>query len=166
MLSLEKDDTLLIRNYASTTSALQSNLYVGGVNKGNNETLLLMKIAPLPSKKDYKEWSLDCLSKRKQYLFKKILDKMLCDKELVLKGFNVHGTFHSSKTQTVLTESNVIFDASSNVAGSPAYINLTSTYHQILNVNQSIGWEITSLKKEFHHRQATTSMASMIYLLI
>ena len=300
LLSLEKDDTLLIRNYASSSSALQSNLYVGGLNKGNNETLLLMKIAPLPSKKEYKEWSLDCLSKRKQYLFKKILDKMLCDKELMLKGFNVHGTFHTNKTQIVPTESNVLFDSSSNVAGlgwsdisgdqikicedgvykiffltttntscqftvyvngnpldystqgsnrgagqttmrtlvelckgdvvtiknhtsyngqiviseyaggvqpslsavvtifkiapkcksspcdiklnkyhekcceefkqyllhnkclqvagSPAYINVCSTYHQLINVNQSLGWETTSIKKEFHHRQATSSM--------
>jgi len=119
MIQLEKDDSVVIRNYQSVSSALETALYVGGLNKGNNETFLLMKIAPLPCEHDHecKEWSLDCLSKRKQYLFKKILDKMLCDKELMLKGFNVHGTFHTNKTQTVITENNIVYDSSSNVAG-------------------------------------------------
>lgn len=303
MIRLEKDDSVVIRNYQSSSSALETALYVGGLNKGNNETFLLMKVAPLPCEKrerECDEWSLDCLSKRKQYLFKKILDKMLCDKELMLKGFNVHGTFHTTKTQTVITENNILFDSSSNVAGlgwsdvsgdqikicedgvykvfflattntscqftiylndtpidhstqgsnrgagqtsirvlveankgdvltvknhtsfngqlviseyaggvypsvsaittifkiapkckpsvcdfklnkyhercseefkkyllnnkylqiagSPAYINVTSTTAQTLVVNQPISWEITSLKKDFHHRQCTTSM--------
>lgn len=303
MISLEKDDSVVIRNYQSASSAIESSLYVGGLNKGNNETFLLMKVAPLPREKrdrESEEWSLDCLSKRKQYLFKKILDKMLCDKELMLKGFNVHGSFNTTKGQIVLTEGNVLFDSSSNVAGlgwsdvssdqikicedgvykvfflattttacqftvylngnpidhstqgsnrgagqtsirvlvecskgdvltiknhtsfnsqlviseyaggvypsisaittvfkiapkckpspcdfklnryhekcceefkkyllhnkclqvagSPAYINLTSTTAQTLVANQPLSWEITNLKKDFHHRQCTTSM--------
>jgi hypothetical protein len=117
MIQLEKDDSVVIRNYQSVSSALETALYVGGLNKGNNQTILLMKIAPLPYERECNEWSLDCLSKRKQYLFKKILDKMLCDKELMLKGFNVHGTFHTNKTQTVITENNIVYDSSSNVAG-------------------------------------------------
>jgi hypothetical protein len=42
---------------------------------------------------------------------------MLLDKELMLKGFNVHGSFFSQNSQTILTESNVIWDKYLNVSG-------------------------------------------------
>jgi hypothetical protein len=42
---------------------------------------------------------------------------MLCDKELMLKGFNVHGSFFSNIAQNIATESNIIWDKYINVAG-------------------------------------------------
>jgi hypothetical protein len=120
MLNLQKDDVIMVRNYLSS-SPLQSSLYTGGLQPGNNETYLMMKIANLPIKeKDHcheHKFDIDCLSNRKQFLFKKLLEKMLCDKDLMLQGFNVHGTFWSTNTQEVLTESDVVFNESSNVNG-------------------------------------------------
>jgi hypothetical protein len=115
MIRLEKDDTVIVRNYLSSSNALQSNTYNGGLLPGNNETFLIMKIASLPCKNKDLDWKPECLSKRKEYLFKKILDKMLLDKELMLKGFNTIGTFYTTQTQTVLTDTDIKYDSSNNV---------------------------------------------------
>lgn len=120
MLKLKKDDNVVIRNYVSSNSAVTSKLYTGGSNPGNDLTFVLLKIAPLcPPNYDCKNWEVfeKCLSKRKKVLFKKLLDKMLCDKELMLKGFNVRGTFYTKIQQAVLTETDVMFDNYSNVNG-------------------------------------------------
>lgn len=42
---------------------------------------------------------------------------MLCDKELMLKGFNVHGVFYNQNSQVVLTEAPIIFDSNNSVSG-------------------------------------------------
>jgi hypothetical protein len=118
MYSFNKDDTIIIRNYESTVNALISPLNIGGLLNGINTTFLLMKIAPLPSLENKllcESWNNDCLSRRKHYLFKKITEKMLCDKELMLKGFNTHGTFYTTIQQSVATENDFIYDSSSNV---------------------------------------------------
>jgi len=121
ILNLNKDDTIIVRNYLSSSTIIQSNPNMGGSQNGNNETFLLMKIAPLQSddyKKDWDKKSEDnnkCLSRRKKYLFKKLLEKMLCDKDLMLKGFNTRGTFYSITQQTVFTEAPVVFTANKNV---------------------------------------------------
>jgi hypothetical protein len=47
----------------------------------------------------------------------KILEKMLVDKDLMLNGFNIHGTFWSTLGQEILTENNVLFSDTSNVNG-------------------------------------------------
>jgi hypothetical protein len=120
MLALNKDDTVVFRNYTSNASALVANVNIGGVQVGNNITFLLMKIAALPNKEYMRiteSWSHECLSKHKLYLYKKVLDKMLHDKELMLKGFDVHGSFYTQVTQTVPTESNVVFTNFVNVNG-------------------------------------------------
>ena len=118
MLELKQDDTIMIRDYLSS-SALQSSLYVGGLQPGNNQTFLMMKISSdhhcMYNECD--KFDIKCLSSRKQYLFKKILEKMLVDKELMLNGFDIHGTFWSTNGQDVLTENNVLFDNCSNVNG-------------------------------------------------
>jgi hypothetical protein len=97
MISLNENDSVLMRNWKSSTPSLDLPLNVGGLQVGNNLTFLLLKIAALPNN-EYKHigetWNASCLSRRKHYLFKKILEKMLCDKELMLKGFNVHGVFY------------------------------------------------------------------------
>ena len=120
MLELNKDDTIIIRNYLSSSSSLFAGQNAGGLQPGNNLTFLLMKISP-PSNEEYNKiahtWDHSCLSRKKLHLYKKLLEKMLCDKELMLKGFNVHGTFFSQSAQIVLTEDNVIWDKYLNVAG-------------------------------------------------
>ena len=61
---------------------------------------------------------------------------MLCDSELMLKGYNIHGTFYSQITQTVPTESDFVYDTSLNVTNltwsssnpSKVYINEDGIY--------------------------------------
>lgn len=119
MIELTENDTVLIRNWKSASPALDLPLNVGGIQLGNNLTFLLIKIAA-PLNTEYKHiaetWSASCLSRRKHYLFKKILEKMLCDKELMLKGFNVHGVFYNQNAQTIATEAPIIFDSNNNVS--------------------------------------------------
>jgi hypothetical protein len=115
LLKLKKNDSIVVRSYAST-SAIQVPANIGGLRLSSNITILIAKIAPyenvcIPEFKD------ECLSRRKKNLFKRILDKMLCDKELMLRGFNVYGSFYSTATQDVLTESSVVFDSQTNVNG-------------------------------------------------
>jgi hypothetical protein len=116
MLPLKEDDVVILRNSESSTSLVTSNLFVGGLQSGNDSTFLIMKVAPLYAPKCL-DWDDECLSKKKRYLFKKILEKMLCDKELMLKGFNVHGSFFNKVTQVVDTEANVVFNQYNNVNG-------------------------------------------------
>lgn len=120
MYQLNKDDVLVIKNYESAANSLNASLYVGGLLAGNNATFLLMKIAAVPScenKRVCENWDNDCLSRRKHYLFKKLLDKMLCDHELMLKGYNIHGSFWTKNNQNWLTESSIAYDSYSNVVG-------------------------------------------------
>jgi hypothetical protein len=120
LLKLKKDDNVIVRNYLSTMSSLSCNGYAGGLVNGNDLTLLLMKIGPLEAPEyECKDFSLyeKCLSKNKRCLFKKLLDKMLCDKDLMLKGFNIRGTFSTKFTQVVPTEGDVAFDSYNNVNG-------------------------------------------------
>jgi hypothetical protein len=117
---LNKDDTLMVRNYLSSSSSLLASNYAGGLQVGNDLTFLLIKISALPNEENHKimnTWDCSCLSRKKLHLYKKLLEKMLLDKDLMLKGFNVHGSFFSQNGQTILTESNVIWDKYLNVAG-------------------------------------------------
>lgn len=120
MIQLNENDTVLMRNWRSAAPSINLPLHVGGLLDGNNLTFLLIKIAALPNN-EYKHisetWNASCLSRRKHYLFKKILEKMLCDKELMLKGFNVHGVFYNQNSQVVLTEAPIIFDSNNSVSG-------------------------------------------------
>jgi len=112
LVKLNKDDTLIMRNYSSTSASLTSQMNVGGVQPGNNNVFLVVKVAALP-KHEYEcvgdEWK-KCLSRRKKYLFKKLGEKLLCDKELMVKGFNVKGTFYTTNIQNLTTESDVVFE--------------------------------------------------------
>jgi len=121
LLKLNKDDNVLVRNYISTTNSVKSNLYSGGSNPGNDLTLLLMKIAPTcqPPRMNEHECHefMKCLSHQKKKLFKCLTDKLKDDCELMVRGFNVTGTFYSSAAQQVATESGVAYNAFSNVNG-------------------------------------------------
>jgi hypothetical protein len=117
MLSLNKDDSVMIRNSISSTSVLTSATNNGGVQVGNGNTFLLLKVGAREAPKPSCEWKEEEHSKKKHYLFCKILEKMLCDKELMLQGFRTHGTFYNTVTQVVNTEANVVFSNQANVSG-------------------------------------------------
>ena len=119
IIKLSENDALVVRNSESTTNAVTCQLYLGGLQVGNNLTFSVVKIAPAQTP-EYCEWDEDCLSRRKKYLFKKLMEKMLCDKELMMKGSIVHGSFFSTGSQTITTtpvESEVVFDSFNNVNG-------------------------------------------------
>lgn len=44
------------------------------------------------------------------------------------------------------------------LTGSPSYFSFCSQNHQVLNVNDSIDWEVNALIKNIYHRQATTEI--------
>jgi hypothetical protein len=120
LLKLQKDDVISVRNYSSSSNALQNDLYAGGTQQGNNGGFLMQKISNYDCdsyKDELCKWSNECLSKRKQYLFKKLLEKMLLDKDLMLQGFNIHGVFYTTVSQTIGLEQNIMFDSYSNVNG-------------------------------------------------
>ena len=48
--------------------------------------------------------------------------KLICDKELMVKGFNVHGSFGNTQIQTVMTNNDVVYNeiySSSGVTWDP-----------------------------------------------
>ena len=121
LIKLEDNDAIVIRNSQSSAGSVLTVLGAGGTLPGNDATFLLMKIAPYCAPEKC-EWDEECLSRRKKHLFKKLMEKMLCDKELMLKGFNVHGTFYSNdgqfpNGQTINTEGDVVFENFQNVRG-------------------------------------------------
>ena len=117
LIKLNKDDSIIVRNDNSTVSAVTSKLYNGGLNIGNDSTFSLIKIAPYNAPEFNSKWDVNCLSRRNKYLFKKLADKMVLDKELMVKGFNVHGCFYSKIMQTINVESDVVWDNAQNVNG-------------------------------------------------
>jgi len=116
LLKLKANDAILVRNSESSQSAIECQLYVGGKNSGNNLSFTLVKVAPYENV-EKEHWDEDCLSRKKKHLFKKLMEKMLCDKELMLKNNNVYGSFYTTVSQTVLTEGDVVFDSISVVNG-------------------------------------------------
>lgn len=121
MIDLKKNSHVVVRSYISASNSFKSNLYTGGSDPGNDLTFLMMKIAPLCAANNVSEEEccelMKCLSHDKKKLFKCLTDKLECDKELMVHGFNVAGTFSNTNTQVVATNSPVIFDTSSNVTG-------------------------------------------------
>jgi hypothetical protein len=112
ILKLKKDDNLVVRNWESINS-VKSNLYAGGVQPGNPVTVLLAKIGPyspaqVECKNEHKFMEHLCCKKKK--LFEKVMRKLICDKELMVKGFNVHGSFGNTQIQTVLTNEDVVYN--------------------------------------------------------
>jgi len=116
MLKLKENDAVVIRNSRSSSATITTDLYVGGLLTGNNLTYTMMKIAPCEIPKCI-EWDNKCMSKKKLYLFNKLLEKMMLDKELMMKGFNIHGSFYRKTTATIPTESDIPFEFTSNLNG-------------------------------------------------
>ena len=120
LIDLRKDDCILIRNYISSSAAVTANQFAGGLLPGNDLTFKLFKVAPLNvACVDYKnKHEFECkLSHKKKKLFCKLLEYMESDNQLMIKGFNVRGSFFNMNTQIVPTESDVVFNAFDNVSG-------------------------------------------------
>jgi hypothetical protein len=116
LLTLDKNDAVLIRNSFSATTTITSTVSAGGVQLGNPATVILFKLSPEHPAQPEK-WDDDCISKRKLCLFKKLKEKLVCDKELMVRGFNVHGSFYNMNAQSVALEADVVFDSQLNVNG-------------------------------------------------
>ena len=117
LLKLQKNDNVVIRNDESSTSTITAKLFIGGSVSGNNATFCLYKIGPAEYPVLDNKWDDNCLSRRKKYLFKKIVEKMILDKELMIKGFNIHGSFYNKTSQDVPVESDVVWENYQNVNG-------------------------------------------------
>jgi len=120
MLYLNKNDNVVIRNYITASGDIIAS-GGGGTNVGNSETCVMMKIATncnikKSTKKACKKL-MKCLHHSKQKLFHNLKEKLECDDELMMKGFNITGTFFTKAGQTVALEGDVIFDTNSNVNG-------------------------------------------------
>lgn len=115
LMKLKKNDNVVIRSYISTANSFKSNLFSGGSDPGNDLTFLMMKISSLDH--PVKEEDEECLPKHKLRLFKHLTEKLLSDKELMVKGFNICGTFSNVNTQSVLTDASVVFNTQNNVSG-------------------------------------------------
>jgi hypothetical protein len=120
LLSLKKDDHVVVRNYLSSNS-VKAALYAGGLDPGNDLSFLMMKVAPShqPERMCDKECMefMKCLSRSKKKLFNCLTNKLKDDHELMVRGFNVAGTFYTTASQQVLTNSGVAFDSISNANG-------------------------------------------------
>ena len=118
MLILKKDDNVVIRNYLSAVGAVTQSTLIGGLAEVSDTTFLLMKIAPHPEAVKCAQDECDFkLSKKEKCTYKKLLGDMLADKDLMLKGFNIHGSFFKIGAQAVDVEGPVAFDTSLNVTG-------------------------------------------------
>lgn len=116
LLKLNKDDCVVVRNYISDVPAVDTTLYHGGLQPGVDANILMFKIAPLCNPRaDCDE--IKCYSHNKLKLFKKIAKRLVLDPELMVRGFNVTGSFYTKLAQNVATESDVIYDTFQNVNG-------------------------------------------------
>jgi hypothetical protein len=106
MLSLKKDDGVIVRNYTSNSVSVTTAHKAGGKNECNDLTLLLMKIAPLNPALPREMTCEDnkCLDKK---LYRKLLSRLLCDKDLMMQGFNIHGSFYTTLSQSLVAEQDV-----------------------------------------------------------
>ncbi len=120
MLQLNKNDGVVIRNYTSNVPSVYVNIGMGGLQLGNSVVAVGFKIAPLNPAQVCEENEckfMETLTHKKKKLFKKLTEKVICDKTLMPKGFNVHGTFYNKSTQIVNTEADVVFNSTSVVEG-------------------------------------------------
>lgn len=120
MITLNKDDNVIIRNYTSTSPSVIINTNIGGLQVGNSVVVVVFKIAPINPATIQCENEvkfMESLTHKKKKLFKKLTEKVLCDKTLMPEGFNVHGSFFNTLTQTVTTENVVQFNNTSVYKG-------------------------------------------------
>ena len=112
MLPLKKNDQVIIRNYITSSNSLYAICGAGGTQQGNSSSCLLMKIEPL-NPAEPKEGQELC--HKKKHLFKKVKEALMCDKELMVKGFDVAGTFTTTVGQLVPLEGDINFAQQNHV---------------------------------------------------
>lgn len=118
ILKLRKNDCVVVRNYVSTANSIRTNPTAGGLLAGIGQNFLAVKIAPYCAAEvdcDNEHKFMDCLSHKKKHLFKKIACKLLQDKQLMPKGFNVHGSFLNRNEQIINPDADVVFNETTNV---------------------------------------------------
>jgi hypothetical protein len=121
ILPLRKNDNVVIRNWESGAGTIELDQSAGGLLVGTNTQFVLVKISVYPEslrdEKERYEKKDECfkISHRKRKLFDEILERLLCDPELMLRGFDVHGSFYGTAVQTVAQSAPVLFSNSVNV---------------------------------------------------
>jgi len=113
LLELKADDKINVRNYSSL-GPVDIQQQSGGTLIGTNAEILLTKISPLPCQKA------KCLlkyPKKRHHLFREILEKMSCDRSLVLNDQYAHGTFWTSLAQTIAVGDSITFEYDRYVEG-------------------------------------------------
>ena len=111
LLKLKKNDSVIIRNYVSSSAVIATNTNAGGTQLGNDATFLLVKISSYEQPK----YNKCALSHKQKRLFEKLECLVMDDCELMPRGFDVRGTFFSNLTQTVALEDDFVFSAYQNV---------------------------------------------------
>jgi hypothetical protein len=123
MLDLKNGDSLTFRNWQSAIGSITSNENPGGVANGTNVSLMLYYVAPSLSKiecnednrENNKETDLIFCNRKLKKLFECVLDKMMCDKGLMLAGADAHGVFYKTQADLVPIETPLTFEFNSNV---------------------------------------------------
>jgi hypothetical protein len=117
IIRLKAHDAVCVRNSESTAVSIDTILNSGGsATGGGSVTFTIMKIAPL-QEEEVSDNNDDDLCKSEKKLFKKLQCKLLEDENLMLQGFNIHGSFYTLLEETVTLESDVQWDNYLNVAG-------------------------------------------------
>ena len=109
LFNLNQNDNIEVRNYSSMIS-VNSDIKAGGSNIGNSASMVIFKIAALPTAVPCEE-KVKSLSHKKKKLFKKIEEKLENDIELMPKGFTTQGSFINTTDQTVALEADAVFMA-------------------------------------------------------
>lgn len=118
IIKLRKDDNICVRNFFSSSTAVQIPQITGGADAGANLEIIFKKIAPYKQYEEVEECELNDKLKRK---FNKLLKLLLNDKQIMIKGTDAYGSFYSTNTQIVPIDNSILFDYNLNV------LNLTHT---------------------------------------
>lgn len=117
MIALKKNDAVVIRNYTSNASAVTTVPYAGGSLPGNDLIITIKKIAPFCPPQIINDCDFEKKCHKNKKLYRKLLERLLCDKELMMKGFNVHGSFFSYSSYEYYLGEDIKFDNTSNLSG-------------------------------------------------
>jgi hypothetical protein len=118
LIKLRKDDNICVRNFVSSSTAVQIPLIVGGTDPGANLEIVIRKIAPYEQYEEIENCKLNYKLKKK---FNKLLKLLLNDPQIMIKGIDAYGSFYSTNTQIVPIDNSIIFDYNQNV------LNMTHT---------------------------------------
>ncbi len=113
LIPLRKGDSVAIRNHSSSITPVVIPVFAGGSAVQANVQFILIKIAPYPCENEYKSCH---VSERRKKFYSKLEHRMLEDPQLMIKGFNVHGTFFTENQQSVAIEAPILYDQHRDVS--------------------------------------------------